>query len=42
MIAITAARPAALQQQSTAVAALRGSGAGEPAIDQDGHVDLYA
>jgi len=44
MVAIAAARPAALQQQAVAAAALdRGtSGQGTPAIDPNGGVDLYA
>jgi len=44
MVAITAARPAALQQQTTALAAAdRGtSGQGTPAIQPNAGVDLYA
>jgi len=43
MAAVVAGRPAALQQQAVAAAALdRGtSGEGSPAIDANGGVDLY-
>jgi hypothetical protein len=54
MVAIAASRPAVLQQQSVALAALTGitqagtpahsgtTGQGTPAVDASGHIDLYA
>ncbi len=42
MAAITASRPAALRQQSLALAALHGNGTDTPVADQNGHVDTYA
>jgi hypothetical protein len=48
MIAVAAARPAALQQQAVALASMHNSiqngttGEGTPAVDANGHVDLYA
>lgn len=44
MIAVAAARPAALQMQQVALAALHSgtTGQGTPAIDANGGIDLYA
>lgn len=44
MMAVAAARPAVLQQQATALAALHSgtTGQGTPAIDANGGVDFYA
>jgi hypothetical protein len=44
MVAIAAARPVALQQQSVALAAMdRGTtGQGTPAVDANGHIDTLA
>jgi hypothetical protein len=44
MVAIAAARPAVLQQQSVALATMHSgtTGQGTPAIDSNGHIDVLA